>query len=76
MSYKFKGLRYIDYIDVSSFDTKEVVNMSSMFEDCNIRILSTSNFNTSKVMDMSNMFRDDYDLASLDVSNFDTKKAV
>ena len=45
MSYKFKGLRYIDYIDVSSFDTKEVVNMSSMFEDCNIWILSTSNFN-------------------------------
>ena len=50
--------------------------MSSMFEDCNSRILSTTNFNTSKVKDMSNMFRDNYDLEYLDISNFDTKNVI
>ena len=44
-------------LDVSHFDTSQVVNMSGMFWYCeNMKSLDVSHFDTSQVTDMSGMF--------------------
>lgn len=62
-------------IDLSEFDTSEVVYMDSMFYGCNaVWDIDLSNFDTSKVTDMHNMFNGCSSLTSLDLSSFDTSK--
>ena len=62
-------------INVSSFNTSNVTNMSGMFNHTEATTLDVSNFNTSKVTDMSNMFG--YSKAdTIDLSNFDTSNVV
>lgn len=62
-------------IDLSEFDTSEVVYMDSMFYGCdNVWDIDLSNFDTSKVTDMHNMFSECSSLTSLDLSSFDTSK--
>ena len=64
-------------LDVSNFDTSNVVNMNSMFNGCHeLTSLDVSNFNTSNVTDMENMFADCRSLTSLDLSDFDTSKVT
>ena len=64
-------------IDLSSFDTSQVTNMSYMFYGMsNLTTLNLSNFNTSKVMDMSYMFAYMLNLTALDLSNFDTSQVT
>ena len=64
-------------LDVSSFDTSNVTNMSGMFGGCSgLTSLDVRNFNTSNVTNMSSMFRDCSGLTSLDVSSFDTSKVT
>ncbi len=64
-------------LDVSSFDTSEVEDMSVMFRNCqNLRSLSVSKFNTSKVTNMTMMFMDCGLLSSIDLSNFDTSNVT
>ena len=73
-SYMFLNCEYITSIDLSSFNTSEVINMSHMFSNC--RSLTSINFglfNTTNVRDMSNMFSDCNYLNSLDLSSFNTK---
>ena len=44
-------------LDLSSFDTSQVIDMKFMFYQCNaLTILDLSNFDTSKVIYMVNMF--------------------
>ena len=43
-------------LDVSSFDTSEVTDMSYMFYKCNSLYSDFSSFDTSKVTDFSGMF--------------------
>ncbi len=60
-------------LDLSSFDTSKVVNMSLMFGYCSdLTTLDLSSFDTSKVVDMSNMFEGCSALSTLDLSSFDT----
>lgn len=48
----------IENINLSSFDTSKVTNMSHMFSDSYITSLDLSSFDTSKVTNMSDMFSD------------------
>lgn len=44
-------------LDVSSFDTQNVTNMSDMFNDCSVLTsLDLTNFDTQNVTDMDSMF--------------------
>ncbi|MBO7505060.1 BspA family leucine-rich repeat surface protein [bacterium] len=54
MFYQMNGLTNVD---LSSFDTSRVTNMSYMFYNCrSLKKLDLSNFNTSKVTNMNYMF--------------------
>jgi surface protein len=63
-------------LDLSSFDTSNVTDMSGMFANCiMLDSIDVSSFNTSKVTDMSDMFL----LAPveyLDLSGFDTSNVT
>ncbi len=60
-------------VDLSAFDTSEIVDMWGMFKYCNsLTNLDLSSFNTGRVNDMSAMFLGCSSLESLDVSCFDT----
>ena len=53
----FSNCRQIVEIDLSNFDTSEVIDMNSMFFQCRgLILLNLSNFDTSKVTDMGYMF--------------------
>lgn len=64
-------------LNLSNFDTSDVTNMSSMFNECEkLTSLDLSNFNTSKVTNMRSMFSNCSSLTSLNLSNFDTSKVT
>ena len=60
-------------IDLSSFNTSNITDMSSMFERSAATVLDLSSFDTSNVTDMNHMFSGSK-VNKLDVSNFDTSK--
>ena len=63
-------------IDVSSFDTSNVTNMSYMFDSsAATEIKGLENFDTSNVTKMSSMFKSTK-VTSLDLSGFDTSKVT
>ena len=72
----FQYCNELEYLDLSSFDTKNVTNMGLMFSNCyKIReIKGINQFNTINVIDMHSMFEYCNELEFLDLSNFDTKK--
>ena len=68
-SYHFSGFKGSS-IDLSSFNTTNVTNMTSLFNSCSsLTSLDVNNFNTSKVTNMGRMFSSCSSLTSLDVSN-------
>lgn len=68
-------LKKILSIDLSSFNTENVANMSNMFSNLySIKTLDVSHFDTKNVIDMSHMFDGAQDLEVLDVSSFNTEK--
>ena len=74
----YKGL-FFGYngtkLDLTSFDTGKVNNMSYMFYYCFVlEQVNVSSFNTSKVTSMQNMFYSCSKITSLDLSNFDTSQ--
>ena len=70
----FRDCVNITSIDLSEFNTSNVIRMDSMFENCtNLISLNVNNFNTDKVINMQNMFFNCFNLISLDVSNFNIK---
>ena len=73
----FQGFESLTSVDVSHFDTTNMVSMGGMFSGCSsLTNLDVSNFDTSKVTSMSDMFSSCSSLTSLDVSNFDTSKVT
>ena len=65
------------FIDLSNFDTSNVIYMGMMFNGCrNLTALDVSNFNTSNVTDMSYMFNDCGSLTAIDVSKFNTSNVT
>ena len=65
-------------LDLSNFDTHQVVNMSHMFgsSDRLEYITFGPNFNTQQVTDMSYMFNDCTALKCLDLSTFETPNVI
>ena len=54
----FNGCSKLININLSNFNTQNVINMSEMFGGCeSLTNINLSNFNTQNVMDMSDMFR-------------------
>ena len=84
----FHQCKSIVSLDVSSFDTSNVTNMSRMFacgkynattleyESSLTSIVGLSNFDTSNVTDMSFMFQNLKSISSIDVSSFDTSNVT
>ena len=67
---------YASSIDISSFDTSNVVNMESMFYDSQVKtIYGLENLNTSNVTNMNRMFIFS-NIRNLDLSNFDTSNVT
>lgn len=73
----FAQLPKVTKLDVTSFNTSNVVNMSCMFRFCeNLTDIDVSNFDTSKVRYFDSMFGECKSLKSLDLSNFNTSSAT
>ena len=73
-SYMFTSCKFITHIDLSNFDTKNVVNMKRMFYDCdNLESINLTNFNTRYVTNMECMFGNCKKLKDIDLTLFDTK---
>ena len=71
----FEGCDDITEINLSNFDTSNVISMGHMFHGCSsLNSLNLSNLNTSRVESMSLMFFGCSSLVSLDLSYFDTSK--
>lgn len=63
----------VEKIDLTSYDTSNIVDMSLMFANCaSLKELNFSNFNTRNVVDMCGIFSFCYRLSKLDLSNFNT----
>ena len=71
------GLKNLEEIELSGFDTSKVKNMGLMFSYLkNIKQLDLSSFNTSDVTNMWGMFWGDEKIENLDLSNFNTVKVT
>ena len=71
MFYKCKDLTFLD---LSNFNTENVINMNGMFNKCSgLRIINLKNLNTEKVTDMGWMFNECSSLRDLDLSSFKTE---
>lgn len=72
-SHMFSECSNLSSLDLSSFDTSNVIDMASMFWKCsNLNSLNLSSFDTSNVTNMCRMFYGCSNLSSLDLSNFNT----
>ena len=72
----FGRLNNLTDLDLSGFDTSNVIYMSYMFYGCSsLTNLDLSGFDTSNVTEMSYMFRGCSSLTNLDLSSFDTSNA-
>ena len=64
-------------LDLSSWNTSNVTDMSCMFDECqSLKQLDLSGWNTSNVTDMSYMFFGCWSLKKLDISNWDTSSVT
>ena len=74
----FNECNFIEYLDLSNFDTINVTNMGFMFKNCHElkEIKGINNFNTKNVLTMILMFKGCIELKHLDLSNFNTEKVT
>jgi surface protein len=73
----FAYCKILTEIDLSKFDTSEVINMHGVFQGCESLIfINLSNFNTSNTVEFGALFYLCTKLISVDISNFDTENAV
>ena len=77
MGYLFYNCIQLKKISLSTFKTKNVIDMSYMFYNCcNLNNLDLSSFDTKNVHNMSNMFFGCEKLHLLNLSSFDTKIVI
>lgn len=77
VSSMFKGCNNLTTVDLSNFDTKNVVNMNCMFNDCNkLEHLDLGNLDTENVTNMSCMFENCFLLKDLNLSAFNTSNVT
>ncbi len=76
MSYMFHRSKTKN-VDLSSFDTSNVVSMGYMFSEMpSLTALDFSSFDTSNVTDMNTMFAGNLSLKSIDLHYFDTSNVT
>lgn len=69
----FYGCKSLENIDLSRFDTRNIVNMCCMFTDCkNLKHLDLSSFSTGNVREMTHMFSRCSHLEQINLSGIDT----
>ncbi len=67
----------LEYLDISSFNTSNVVRMDSMFRDCrSLKYLNLKNFDTSKVTRIDNIFNGCSSLISLNISSINNSSVT
>ena len=77
MNGMFNSCSSLTSLDLSSFDTAKVEEMSLMFGNCTgLTSLDLSKFNTAKVWEMGYMFGGCSGLTSLNLSSFNTAKVT
>ena len=82
MDAMFKDCVNFTSIDVSNFDTSNVISMSYMFSSSNsntmklTEIKGLENFNTENVENMAYLFWNCTELETIDVSNFNTRNVI
>ena len=77
MKYMFNDCSSLISINLSSFNTELVTDMSYMFNKCSsLTSLNLSNFNTSLVKYMQNMFQDCLSLEYINIENFNDKNLL
>jgi uncharacterized repeat protein (TIGR02543 family) len=77
MSYMFNDCKKLESLDVSKFNTSNVIDMKRMFAGCyKITHFDLYSFDTSKVKSFYWMFRFCYDLQEIDITSFDTRNAI
>jgi surface protein len=77
MHHMFFSCTALTQVNVSSFNTAKVTDMSAMFYNCeNLTAVDLSNFQTPKVTDMAFMFRGCSKLKYLDLRGFDTSNVT
>ena len=74
MDAMFQECNELQYLDLSNFNTENVIDMSYMFNKCYKlkEIKGINKLNTNKVTNMTGMFQECYELENLDLSNFRT----
>ncbi|EOA7320243.1 BspA family leucine-rich repeat surface protein [Enterococcus hirae] len=72
----FKEMSNLTSLDVSSFDTSKVTDMSYMFYRNGVTSLDVSGFDTSKVTVMSYMFLGMKNITNLDVNGWNTSSVT
>ena len=73
----FSSCQSLTSLDLSSFNTSNVINMRKMFDNCaSLTTLDLSGWDTSNVTNMGYMFNFCQSLTSLDLSHFDTSKVT
>jgi surface protein len=73
----FHNCKNLKSINLCSFDTKNVNDMSDMFSFCiNLNNLDLSSFNIKNVKNISYMFYFCYNLKNLDISSFETQNTI
>ena len=77
MNNLFYDCKKLENINLSSFNTKKITNMSNMFYGCNnLYSLNLANFKTENVINMSGMFYGCKDLKYLDLSSLNTENVT
>ena len=71
----YGGCELITKIDLSHFNTKDIIYMTSMFYGC-LSLTDLSNFNTNYVTNMISMFSGCSSLKNIDLSNFNTNNVT
>ena len=73
----FSGCKDISEIDLSDFNSSELMFIHGMFWNCeSLTSINFMNFNTSKVLDMHFTFNNCQKLKDLNMSNFDTSSVT
>lgn len=76
ISYMFSWCLSLTSLNVSSWKTTNITDMSNLFTNSGLISLDLSNWDTSNVTDMSNMFNSCKSLSNLDLSNWNTSNVI
>ena len=76
ISCMFMNCKSLIRIDLSNFNSNNIIDMSNLFFNCtSLRAIELNNFRTNNVYNIKNMFRNCTTLISVDLSSFRTNNA-